>query len=71
MSDRETEACGRCSMSTVVSAVSDEESTERDPFGESRIEVDDDQLRRVAPGAWMGRLTTRLNEFARKLTYGN
>ena len=69
MGDKETEACGRCSMSTVVSAVSDEESTERDPFGESRIEVDDDQLRRVAPGAWMGRLTTRLNEFARKLTY--
>jgi len=71
MSDKETEACGRCSMSTVVSAVSDEESAEGDPFGDERIEVDDDQLRRVSPGAWMGRLTTRLNEFARKLTYGN
>ncbi len=69
MSDRETEACGRCSMSTVVDVASDAESCERDPFGESRIEVDDDQLQRVSPGAWMGRLTTRLNEFARKLTY--
>jgi hypothetical protein len=72
MSEKQTEACGRCSMSTVVGAVSeeDEATAERDPFGEDRIEVDDSQLRRVAPAAWMGRLTSRLDEIARKLTYG-
>jgi hypothetical protein len=59
-------------MSTVVGAVSEEDEAagERDPFGEDRIEVDDDQLRRVSPAAWMGRLTSRLDEIARKLTYG-
>jgi len=72
MTDKQTEACGRCSMSTVVTAVSDEEeeAAERDPFGESRIEVEEDELRRISPEAWMGRLTTRLNEIARTLTYG-
>lgn len=73
MSETQTEACGRCSMSTVVDAVDDDEqaeSAERDPFGEKRIEIDDDQLRRVSPAAWMARLTTRLNELAQKLTYG-
>ena len=70
MSDRESEACGRCSMSAVVDTVSDEEAAERDPFGDERIEVEDDEIRRVSPDAWMGRLTTRLNDLARRLTYG-
>jgi hypothetical protein len=68
MSSKKTEACGRCSMSTVVDAVSEEEQT--DLFGDERIEVDDDQLRRIAPGAWAGRVTARINEIARRLTYG-
>ena len=70
MSDRESEACGRCSMSTVVGTVSEEGAAERDPFGDERIEVEEDDLRRVAPAAWMSRLTTRLDELARRLTYG-
>ena len=70
MSEQRSEACGRCSMSTVVDAAADEESADRDPFGDERIEVDDDQLRRIAPGAWMTRLTARLDEVVRKLTYG-
>jgi len=71
MADKQTEACGRCSMSTVVTAVSDQkEAAKRDPFGAERIEVEESELRQISPEAWMGRLTTRLNEFARKLTYG-
>jgi len=69
MTDKETEACGRCSMSTVVDTVSDE-ATERDPFAESRIEVEEDEMRRVSPEGWMSRFTSRLNDIARRLTYG-
>lgn len=70
MSEKQTEACGRCSMSTVVDTASDGENSTRDPFGDERIEVDDDELRQVAPGAWMGRLTSRLNEAVQRFTYG-
>ena len=70
MSDKQTEACGRCSMSTVVDAVADDETREdRDPTNGNRIEVSEATLSRVAPGAWLGRVTTRLNELARQLTY--
>jgi len=70
MSDKQTEACGRCSMSTVVDAVADDESNaDRDTFTGDQIEVSETTLSRVAPGAWLGRVTTRLNEVARQLTY--
>ncbi|MFW6321755.1 MAG: hypothetical protein ACOC0Z_07870 [Halohasta sp.] len=77
MREKRTESCGRCSMSTVVDAVDThrddsggEGSVGRDPFGDNRIEVDEHELRRVAPAAWMSRLTGRLNDLARRLTYG-
>lgn len=70
MSEKRSEACGRCSMSTVVDAV-DEEGAERDPIGDERIEVDESDLRRISPAAWMGRLTRRLDGIARRLTYGD
>ncbi|MFB1065862.1 hypothetical protein [Natrinema sp. H-ect4] len=76
MGGKKTEACGRCSMSTVVDVASsgddedaDGEST-RDVFGESAIEVDDETLRRVSPGAWAGRVTKRLDDLGRRLIYG-
>ncbi|MFQ3474692.1 hypothetical protein HKK80_00310 [Halonotius sp. F2-221B] len=70
MSDTQTEACGRCSMSTVVDAVADDESNaDRDPLTGDQIEVSETTLSRVAPGAWLGRVTTRLNEVAQQLTY--
>ncbi|QLK27812.2 hypothetical protein HYG81_05105 [Natrinema zhouii] len=61
-------------MSTVVDVASsgdedDDEST-RDVFGESAIEVDDETLRRVSPGAWAGRVTDRLDDLGRRLIYG-
>jgi hypothetical protein len=61
-------------MSSVVdvsrSGDGDDDSRTRDPFGEARIEVDERQLRAVSPGAWLGGVKTRLDEFATRLTYG-
>lgn len=66
-----TEACGRCSMTTVVDAVNaDSEDGPRDPFDDDRIEVAESQVRRVSPVAWMGDVTSRLNAAVRKFTYG-
>jgi len=72
MSDaKDTEACGRCSMTTVVDAVNaDSEEGPRDPFGDERIEVEESAIRRVSPVAWMGNVTERLNTAVRRLTYG-
>ncbi|MFW5911676.1 MAG: hypothetical protein ACOCQV_02950 [Halolamina sp.] len=72
MSDeRPTEACGRCSMTTVVDAVeANSEEGLRDPFGDERIEIDESAIRRVSPAAWMGTVTSRLNEAVQRLTYG-
>ena len=62
-------------MSTVVDVASsdDDESEDgpnRDPFGESAIEVDEATLRRVSPSAWAGRVTERLDDLGRRLIYG-
>ena len=63
-------------MSTVVDVASsdgDDESEDgpnRDPFGENAIEVDENTLRRVSPGAWAGRITERLDDLGRRLIYG-
>jgi hypothetical protein len=43
---------------------------DRDPFGQARIEVDERQLRAVSPGAWLGGVRRRLDEFATRITYG-
>lgn len=69
------EACGRCSMSSVVDMVGgDDEAAEgagRNPFDGARIEVPEDQLRKVAfPAVWLGRVKHRLDEIATQLTYG-
>ncbi|RLM50769.1 hypothetical protein [Halorubrum sp. Atlit-28R] len=70
----EAEACGRCSMSTVVGAVakdqSPEERAERDPFRGDRIEVDESAVRRVSPAGYLGDLKERLDAFARRVAYG-
>ncbi|WP_277554443.1 hypothetical protein [Halobaculum limi] len=66
----EQEACGRCSMTTVVDATEDESDADRDPFGDERIELDDDTLRRVSPGAWLGAAVSKLDDLATNLTYG-
>ena len=70
MSDKQVESCGRCAMSTVVDTASGGEEPDRDPLGDERIEVDESELRRIAPGAWMSRLTSKLDRIVQKLTYG-
>lgn len=69
---KQTEYCGRCAMSSVVDVTGDddEERAGRDPFGTARIEVDDAELRKLSPGAWLGGVTQRLDDLATRLTYG-
>ncbi|OLZ40224.1 hypothetical protein A6E15_04155 [Natrinema saccharevitans] len=64
------EACGRCSMSVVVDATSADAETDHDPYGEARIEVDDDRLRTLSPGAWISRLTARIDDAASRFVWG-
>ncbi|WP_132059258.1 hypothetical protein [Halorussus amylolyticus] len=75
MDDKRTEACGRCSMTSVVSMTTDgdrdEEGGGRNPFDGPRIEVSDSELRKVnAPVVWLGRVKRRLDDAATRLTYG-
>jgi hypothetical protein len=74
MGGKHVETCGRCAMSSVVSVTTDGKDGEgrerQNPFGESRIEVDDDDLRTVSPGAWLSGLKGRLDDLATRLTYG-
>jgi len=76
MSDDEiqAEACGRCSMSTVVGAVSGDQDSEerarRDPFAGERIEVDESSFRRVSPGGFLSDLKERVDALGRRLSYG-
>jgi hypothetical protein len=68
MSGDKTEACGRCSMTTVVDAAVEE--GDHDPFGDERIEVDESEFRRVSPAVWLSGVGRRLNNAVRRLTYG-
>jgi len=56
-------------MSTVVDVASSGDDEDADGerrrgtcSGESAVEVDDETLRRVSPGAWAGRVTKRLDD---------
>ncbi len=44
MDERKTEACGRCSITTVVDAT----ESDRDVLGEDRIEMTEEELRRTS-----------------------
>lgn len=71
MGGKDTEACGRCSMTSVVEMTGDEDGERRDPFGEARIEVDESELRKASfPAVYLSRLKTKLDEFATAVTYG-
>ncbi|ELZ94349.1 hypothetical protein [Haloferax sulfurifontis] len=67
MADSPREACGRCSMTTVVDAAASED---RDPFGDDRIELDASALRAASPAAWLGRVSARLDAAAERFVYG-
>lgn len=63
---KRTEACGRCGLSTVVETTDDGDS---DPFGDDRIEVAEDDVRRISPGAWVSGVSDRIDGLAMRLTY--
>lgn len=71
---KDREACGRCSMSVAVdvaNADTDEEGqSDRDPYGEARIEVEADELRTVSPGAWLSGIAGRLDDAAQRFVWG-
>jgi hypothetical protein len=68
MNDSEnTEACGRCSMSTVVDAT----ETNKNPFSEERIEIAEHKLRWVSPSAWLTGIRNRLDHWAWRLMSDN
>jgi hypothetical protein len=63
------EACGRCSMTSVVDMVDGEDGG---PFDGDRIEVSEADLRRAMfPAVALGRVKRRLNGYATRLTYGD
>ncbi|KAB1197769.1 MULTISPECIES: hypothetical protein [Haloferax] len=68
MAGQKREACGRCSMTTVVDATT---TGDRDPLGDEKIELDESELRTVSPGAWFEGISTRLDNFAERVIYGN
>ena len=67
---KETEACGRCSMTVVVDAVDDGSNAREDPFGDDRIEVEERQLERASPEAWFGRVSARINGVVGRFAWG-
>lgn len=67
---KDTEACGRCSMTVVVDAVDDEAQGREDPFGDERIEVEERQLERASPEAWFGRISARVNRVVSRFAWG-
>lgn len=66
MGGKKTEACGRCSMTSVVDM-----NEGRDPFGEERIEIDERELQRVSGHQIAaGQVKSKLDSLAKRLIYG-
>ncbi|WP_394327429.1 hypothetical protein [Halobaculum gomorrense] len=58
-------------MTTVVDATEDGEGeADRDPFGDERIELDGDELRRTSPSAWLEGVVAAIDDVGARLTYG-
>lgn len=71
MDDKRAEACGRCSMTSVVSMTEEGDGGGRNPFDGDRIEVSESEMQAVnRPAVWLGRVKRRLDEVATRLTYG-
>jgi hypothetical protein len=69
MPEGKTEACGRCSMTTVIDVADGDGS--HDPFAGDRIEVDETELRTAAkPQVLMGRVKDRLDAWATQFVHG-
>lgn len=78
MGGKRTEACGRCSVTTVVDATAEDgesaeaaESGGTNPFDGDRIELDESQLRSVVRHeVFFSDVRRRLDEWATRLTFG-
>lgn len=71
MADERAEACGRCSMTSVVDLRDKSDRENRDPFAGDRIEISDSELRKASGHVvFLGRLKRRINEVATSITYG-
>ena len=65
MGGKKVESCGRCAMSTTSDLLDDP----ADPY-EGGIEVDEQEVRRVSPAAWLEGVKSRLDAWATRVTYG-
>jgi hypothetical protein len=69
MTEDKTEACGRCTMTTVIDTVDD--GGGRNPFDGDRIEVEESEMRSAARHVVLaGRLKDRLDAWASRFAYG-
>lgn len=67
MGGKKTEACGRCSISTVVEA----NGEDRDVLGEDRIEIDESEMRRMSVHhVAASRLKDGFDSLGKRLVYG-
>jgi len=62
---RGSERCGRCSMTSVVDATGDGRGLE----DEAWITLEDRQLRRASPGAWVAPVVRWLDQLGLRATY--
>ncbi|WP_435126412.1 hypothetical protein [Halobaculum sp. D14] len=65
MGGTDTEACGRCAMSSTAGLV----DGDADPFDGDRIELSDREARAASPAAWLGGVVSRLDGWVESLTY--
>lgn len=73
MDSSDSEACGRCSMTSVIDMSESESDDEGpgNPFEGERIEVPEREMRKAAaPAVIAGRVKRKLDEVATRLTYG-
>lgn len=69
MTEDKAEACGRCTMTTVIDTVDD--GGGRDPFDGDRIEVEESEIRAASKHVVLaGRVKDRLDEWATRFAFG-
>lgn len=67
MGGKKTEACGRCSITTVIDAT----DADRDLLGEDRIEIEEREMRRLsAHHVVASRAKGWLDDLGERLIYG-
>jgi len=73
MGGKQKEACGRCSVTTVIDATGDHEEEEggTNPFDGERIELEEQEMRTVARHeALASKISDRLDAFATRVVWG-